>query len=228
MAVVGSGPSGLACADQLNRRGHSVTVFEREDRPGGLLMYGIPNMKLEKAVVQRRLDLMAAEGVEFRTGADVGQDHVRRRSCCRTYDAVVLCCGAANPRDLAVPGREANGVWFAVDFLKATTQQPAGLRPGGRAPIPSAKGKHVVIVGGGDTGNDCVGTCIRHGCKSVVQLEMMPKAPDQPDGEQPLAGVAPGVQDRLRPGGGHRRLRPRPPGLSDHRHRAAFRRERGR
>ena len=176
VAVVGSGPSGLACADQLNRRGHSVTVFEREDRPGGLLMYGIPNMKLEKTIVQRRLDLMAAQGVAFRTGVDIGRD-VAAEELLQGYDAVVLCCGAAQPRDLAVPGREAQGVWFAVDFLKETTRSllNSGLADGA---YPSAKGKRVVIVGGGDTGNDCVGTCIRHGCKSVVQLEMMPKAPD--------------------------------------------------
>ena len=176
VAVVGSGPSGLACADQLNRRGHSVTVFEREDRPGGLLMYGIPNMKLEKSVVQRRLDLMAAQGVEFRTGVDVGRD-VGAEALLAEYDAVVLCCGASQPRDLAVPGREAQGVWFAVDFLKETTRSllSNNLADG---TYPSARGKHVVIVGGGDTGNDCVGTCIRHGCESVVQLEMMPKAPD--------------------------------------------------
>ena len=176
VAVVGSGPSGLACADQLNHRGHSVTVFEREDRPGGLLMYGIPNMKLEKSIVQRRLDKMAAEGVEFRTGVDVGRT-VTAQELREQYDAVVLCCGAANPRDLAVPGREADGVMFAVDFLKETTRSllNSNLTDGA---CPSARGKHVVIVGGGDTGNDCVGTCIRHGCASVVQLEMMPKAPD--------------------------------------------------
>ena len=176
IAVVGSGPSGLACADQLNSRGHSVTVFEREDRPGGLLMYGIPNMKLEKSIVQRRLELMAAQGVEFRTGVDVGRD-ISPEELRRDYDAVVLCCGAAKPRDLSVPGREGEGVWFAVDFLKETTRAllDNGLQEG---TYLSARGKHVVIVGGGDTGNDCVGTCIRHGCESVTQLEMMPKAPD--------------------------------------------------
>ena len=176
IAVVGSGPSGLACADQLNSRGHSVTVFEREDRPGGLLMYGIPNMKLEKSIVQRRLELMAAQGVEFRTGVDVGKD-ISPEELRRDFDAVVLCCGAANPRDLDLPGREGEGVWFAVDFLKETTRAllDNGLQEG---TYPSARGKHVVIVGGGDTGNDCVGTCIRHGCESVTQLEMMPKAPD--------------------------------------------------
>ena len=177
VAVVGSGPSGLACADQLNRRGHWVTVFEREDRPGGLLMYGIPNMKLEKTIVQRRLDRMTAEGVTFRTGVDVGHD-LPPQALGEQFDAVVLCCGAAQPRDLTVPGRELEGVWFAVDFLKETTRSllTHNLAEG---TYPSAKGKHVVIVGGGDTGNDCVGTCIRHGCASVVQLEMMPKAPDQ-------------------------------------------------
>lgn len=177
VAVVGSGPAGLACADQLNHRGHSVTVFEREDRPGGLLMYGIPNMKLEKSVVQRRLDKMAAEGITFRTGVDVGKD-LSPEQLRLDFDTVVLCCGAAQPRDLAVPGRELDGVWFAVDFLKETTRAllDSGLTEG---TFSSAKGKHVVIVGGGDTGNDCVGTCIRHGCASVTQLEMMPKAPDQ-------------------------------------------------
>ncbi len=176
VAVVGSGPSGLACADQLNRRGHTVTVFEREDRPGGLLMYGIPNMKLEKTIVQRRLDLMAAQGVVFRTGVDIGRD-MTADALLESYDAVVLCCGAAQPRDLSVPGREASGIWFAVDFLKETTRSllSCNLAPG---TYPSAQGKHVIIVGGGDTGNDCVGTCIRHGCKSVIQLEMMPKPPD--------------------------------------------------
>ena len=177
VAVVGSGPAGLACADQLSRRGHSVTVFEREDRPGGLLMYGIPNMKLEKSIVQRRLDLMTAQGVVFQTGVDIGRN-LDAEELMREYDAVVLCCGASNPRDLAVPGREAAGVWFAVDFLKQTTRSllNSALEDGN---YPSARGKRVVIVGGGDTGNDCVGTCIRHGCASVTQLEMMPKAPEQ-------------------------------------------------
>ncbi|MCI8527469.1 MAG: glutamate synthase subunit beta, partial [Oscillospiraceae bacterium] len=175
VAVVGSGPAGLACADQLNRRGHSVTVFEREDRPGGLLMYGIPNMKLDKGIVRRRLDLMAAQGVEFVTGVEVGKD--KAAELLDGFDAVVLCCGASNPRDLKVKNRQAQGVWFAVDFLKETTRSllNSGLA-GGK--YPSAQGKNVVIVGGGDTGNDCVGTCLRQGCKSVVQLEMLPKAPD--------------------------------------------------
>ena len=176
VAVVGSGPSGLACADQLNHRGHSVTVFEREDRIGGLLMYGIPNMKLEKTIVQRRVDLLLEEGVEFRTGVDVGKD-CKAEALLKEYDAVVLCCGASNPRDLKVKNREAKGVYFAVDFLKSTTKSllNSNLSDG---TYVDPRDKHVVIVGGGDTGNDCVGTSIRHGCKSVVQLEMMPKAPD--------------------------------------------------
>ena len=183
VAVVGSGPSGLACAAQLNSRGHSVTVFERADRPGGLLMYGIPNMKLEKTIVQRRTELMAAEGVVFRTGVDVGRD-MDPRALVEEHDVVVLCGGAAKPRDLQVPGREGEGVAFAVDFLGATTRSllDSGLKDGRYL---SARDKDVVIVGGGDTGNDCVGTAIRQGCRSVVQLEMMPKAPDSRSGDDP-------------------------------------------
>lgn len=175
VAVVGSGPAGLAAADQLNRRGHTVTVFERDDRVGGLLMYGIPNMKLQKEIVQRRADLMAAEGVEFRTGSDVGRD-VSARDLLDGYDAVVLCCGAKKPRGLAA-AEGVDGAYFAVDFLASTTRS---LLDGGLAKgtYIDAAGKDVVIVGGGDTGNDCVGTAIRHGCRSVIQLEMMPKAPD--------------------------------------------------
>ena len=157
-------------AQQLNRRGHAVTIFEREDRVGGLLMYGIPNMKLEKRIVQRRVELMAAEGVEFRTGCDVGRD-LPAQALLEEYDAVVLCCGAKNPRPLP-PAEGILGAYFAVDYLTAATK---ALLDGG-APIDAA-GKDVVVVGGGDTGNDCVGTAIRQGCRSVIQLEMMPQLP---------------------------------------------------
>ncbi len=172
VAVVGSGPAGLAAADRLNRRGHSVTVFERSDRVGGLLMYGIPNMKLEKSVVERRVALMEAEGVRFVTGADVGRD-LPAETLKRDFDAAALCVGAKAPRDLKVPGREAEGVSFAVDYLTRSTK---ALLDGGAN--TEAGGKDVLIVGGGDTGNDCVGTAIRQGCKSVTQLEMMPCPPE--------------------------------------------------
>lgn len=173
VAVVGSGPSGLAVADQLNHRGHSVTVFERESRPGGLLMFGIPNMKLDKQVIHRRIALMEAEGVEFRTNVNVGVD-VSAAELEQEYDAIVLCCGSKTPRDLRVPGREAQGVHFAVDYLTAATKAVIGETADFAI---TAKGKHVVIVGGGDTGNDCVGTAIRQGCASVIQLEMMGQPP---------------------------------------------------
>ncbi|MGN0536967.1 MAG: glutamate synthase subunit beta [Acutalibacteraceae bacterium] len=176
VAVVGSGPAGLACAAQLNKRGHLVTVFEKDDRVGGLLMYGIPNMKLEKNIVDRRVKLMEAEGVRFVTDANVGQG-VDPQHILNDFDAVVLCCGAGNPRDIKAEGRDANGIYFAVDFLKSTTKSllNSNLADGN---FISAKDKNVVVIGGGDTGNDCVGTSIRHGCKSVIQLEMMPKLPD--------------------------------------------------
>ncbi len=176
VAVVGSGPAGLAAADQLNKRGHSVTVFERSDRPGGLLMYGIPNMKLEKWVIDRKVKVMEKEGVTFMMGVNVGKDYKAARLL-KEYDSVILACGASNPRDLKASGREAEGIYFAVDFLRTATKSllDSGLAESG--PL-SAKGKHVVVVGGGDTGNDCVGTAIRQGCASVVQLEMMPKPPE--------------------------------------------------
>lgn len=176
VAVVGSGPAGLACADQLNQRGHEVTVFEREDRIGGLLMYGIPNMKLEKSFVQRRVDLMTEEGVKFVTGADIG-NNVSADDILKEFDAVVLCCGASNPRDLKVENRDVSGVYFAVDFLKSTTKALLNNDYDNGNYI-NAAGKKVVVVGGGDTGNDCLGTCIRHGCSSLIQLEMMPKKPE--------------------------------------------------
>lgn len=177
VAVIGSGPAGLACADQLNKRGHNVTVFEKDDRIGGLLMYGIPNMKLEKHIIDRRVKLMSAEGVQFRTNSNVGEN-VEADDILNAFDAVVLCGGAGNPRDINAEGRDAKGIYFAVDFLKATTKSllDSNLEDGNYI---SAKDKNVVIIGGGDTGNDCVGTSIRQGCKSVIQLEMMPKLPDQ-------------------------------------------------
>ena len=177
VAVIGSGPSGLAAALQLNRRGHSVTVYEREDRVGGLLMYGIPNMKLEKTVIDRRIALMEQEGVVFRTGVDVGKD-ISAEEIQKQYDAVVLACGSSNPRNINAPGRESKGIYYAVEFLKATTKSLINSNLSDGYYI-SAKYKNVIVIGGGDTGNDCVGTAIRHGCKSVIQLEMMPKLPDQ-------------------------------------------------
>lgn len=176
IAVIGSGPSGLAVADQLNQRGHLVTVYERADRIGGLLRYGIPNMKLEKHIIDRKLNVMKDEGVEFVTEANIGQS-IKAKKIMDDYDAVVLAVGASNPRDINAPGRDADGIYFAVDFLTATTKSllDSDLTDG---KYISAKDKNVIVIGGGDTGNDCVGTCIRHGCKSVTQLEMMPKAPD--------------------------------------------------
>ena len=176
IAVIGSGPSGLAVADQLNQRGHLVTVYERADRIGGLLRYGIPNMKLEKHIIDRKLNVMKDEGVEFVTEANIGQN-IKAKKIMDDYDAVVLAVGASNPRDINAPGRDADGIYFAVDFLTATTKSllDTDLTDG---KYISAKDKNVIVIGGGDTGNDCVGTAIRHGCKSVTQLEMMPKAPD--------------------------------------------------
>ena len=188
VAVIGSGPSGLAAADMLNRRGHSVTVYEREDKVGGLLRYGIPNMKLEKQIIDRKIAIMEEEGIRFVTNCNIGKDK-KASSLLKEYDRVLLCCGASNPRDIKVPGRDAKGIYFAVDFLKSTTKalwNSAEQKQDGSWKLSlkegsyiSAKGKKVMVIGGGDTGNDCVGTSMRHGAKSVLQLEMMPKAPDR-------------------------------------------------
>jgi len=185
VAVVGSGPAGLACAAQLNRAGHWVTVYERADRIGGLLMYGIPNMKLDKAIVQQRIDLMAEEGVKFITNAAVGVDTPAGKLR-QEFDAVVLCCGATKPRDLPIPGRDLKGIHFAMEFLHANTKSllDSGHKDGNYIP---ATDKHVIVVGGGDTGTDCVGTAMRHKCKSLTQLEILPRPPDtrQPDNPWP-------------------------------------------
>lgn len=174
IAIIGSGASGLACAASLNKRGHHVTVFERSDRPGGLLMYGIPNMKLEKSVIERRINLMKEEGIVFKTGVNVGVD-IKAEDLKKEFDAVVLCCGASHPRNINAPGREAKGIYFAVDFLTRATKHVLNKS---FKDFYDAKDKNVIVIGGGDTGNDCVGTSIRMGCKSIMQLEMMPKAPE--------------------------------------------------
>lgn len=175
VAIIGSGPSGLAAADQLNRRGHDVTVFERNDHIGGLLMYGIPNMKLEKWVIDRKQKVMEEEGVKFVVNADVGKT-VKAADIVKDYDSVILACGASNPRDIKATGREADGIYFAVDFLTRSTKH---VLTGKKDGWVDTKGKNVVVIGGGDTGNDCVGTAVRQGAKSVVQIEMMPKLPDE-------------------------------------------------
>ncbi len=183
VGIVGSGPAGLAAADQLNKAGHLVTVYERADRIGGLLMYGIPNMKLDKSVVQRRVDLLAAEGVTFVTGTEIGTD-MEAPELLRRHDAVILAGGATRPRDLPIEGRELEGIHFAMDFLRSDTKSllDSGHTDGNYI---SAAGKSVIVIGGGDTGTDCISTSLRHGCKSLVQFEILPKPPGERSEENP-------------------------------------------
>ncbi len=180
VAVVGSGPAGMACAQQLARAGHAVTLFEKADRVGGLLRYGIPDFKMEKRLIDRRVRQMEGEGVEFRTGVEVGT-MISVKSLLEGYDAVALTGGAEWPRDLEVPGRDLAGIHFAMEFLTQQNKRVAGDDEGRAAPkgTLSAKGKHVIVIGGGDTGSDCVGTSNRQGAASVTQLEVMPKPPDR-------------------------------------------------
>jgi len=173
-AVIGSCPAGLCAAAQLNKAGHAVTVFERDDRIGGLLMYGIPNMKLDKSIVQRRVDLMGAEGVKFVANTEVGKNYPADKLLTE-FDAVVLCTGATKPRDLPIEGRQLKGVRFAMDFLTANTRSLLDHHKNGN--FISAEGKDVMVIGGGDTGTDCVGTALRHGCRSLIQVEILPKPP---------------------------------------------------
>jgi len=185
VAVIGSGPAGLACADQLNQAGHTVTVYERADRIGGLLMYGIPNMKLDKVkVVQRRVRLMEEEGVVFNTGCEIGKD-IPAAQLKMNFDAVVFCTGATKPRDLPIPGRDLNGVHYAMDFLTENTKHLLDTSFDGSLPPIHARDKDVVVIGGGDTGTDCVGTSIRHGCKSITQLEILPRPPNERQSDNP-------------------------------------------
>jgi glutamate synthase (NADPH) small chain len=186
VAVIGSGPAGLAAADQLNKAGHTVTVYERADRIGGLLMYGIPNMKLDKQVVNRRVDLLRAAGIEFVTNADIGKN-VDAAELKAKHDALLLATGATQPRDLKIPGRELEGVHFAMEFLTANTKSLLDSALGDGRYI-SAKDQRVVVIGGGDTGADCIGTALRHGCKSLVNLELLDQPPDRraPDNPWPL------------------------------------------
>ena len=194
VAVVGSGPAGLACAQQLARAGHAVTLFERADRIGGLLRYGIPDFKMEKSHIDRRIEQMKAEGVIFRAGVLVGampagskvtndaKETVSAEQLKAEFDAVLLTGGAEASRDLPVPGRELDGVHFAMEFLPQQNKVVAGDTVKGQI---RAEGKHVVVIGGGDTGTDCVGTALRHGCKSVLQLEIVPKPPFERAADNP-------------------------------------------
>ncbi len=183
VAIIGSGPAGLAAADQLNLRGHSVDVYERSDRLGGLLMYGIPNMKLDKAVIERRIRILKKEGIHFFTNENI-RTKKAAEDILKKYDAVVLCCGASQPRDMNVEGRDAEGIYFAVDFLTSTTKAllDHDMKEG---TYISAEGKDVVIVGSGDTANDCVGTAIRHGARSVLQMQRHGRPPEKRAADNP-------------------------------------------
>ena len=183
VAIIGSGPCGLAAADQLNRAGHEVTVFERADRIGGLLMYGIPNMKLDKGVVDRRVDLMRQAEIEFVTDADVGKN-VDASQLATDHDAVLLATGSTRPRDLPIPGRKLRGIHFAMDFLTANTKSllNSNLKDGNYI---DAKDKNVIVIGGGDTGADCIGTALRHGCRSVINLELLAQPPYERAADNP-------------------------------------------
>lgn len=184
IAIIGSGPAGLSCADQLNKACHNVTVYERADRIGGLLMYGIPNMKLDKNVVQRRVDFMKAEGIEFVTGTAVGEGDVTLESLRKDYDAVVIATGATVARDLPIPGRDLDGIHYAMQFLHKNTKSLLDSKLEDQEYI-SAKDKNVVVIGGGDTGNDCIGTSVRHGAKSVINLELLPQPPPERASDNP-------------------------------------------
>ena len=183
IAIVGSGPAGLAAAAQLNQAGHSVTVYERDDRIGGLLMYGIPNMKLEKDIVDRRVQLLRDEGIQFRENTDVGKD-ISARDLMNEHDVLLLATGATKARDLNIPGRDGSGVHFAMEFLTYNTKSylNSGLNDGNYI---SAKDKNVIVIGGGDTGTDCIATSLRHGCKSLVNFELFPKPPDDRSQDNP-------------------------------------------
>jgi glutamate synthase (NADPH/NADH) len=183
VAIIGSGPAGLACADQLNKAGHLVTIYERADRAGGLLMYGIPNMKLDKRIVKRRTDFMADEGIQFKTGVTIGED-ITLMDLKAQDDAVVIATGATVARDLPIKGRNLNGIHFAMEFLRKNTKSllDSELKDG---TFLSAKDKDVIVIGGGDTGNDCIGTSVRHGAKSVINFELLPQPPPQRGNDNP-------------------------------------------